>query len=37
MKRAFVCKNGRSSEISFPDEFVSEVKRGARMGPCEHL
>ena len=37
MKKAFVCKQGHSSQVSFPDEFVSEVKRGARMGRCEHI
>jgi hypothetical protein len=37
MKRAFVCKQGRSSEVAFPDEFVEQVKHGARMGRCEHL
>lgn len=37
MKKAFVCKQGRSSQVGFPDEFVSEVKRGARMGRCAHL
>lgn len=37
MKKAFVCKHGNSQETSFPGEFVAEVKRGARMGRCEHL
>lgn len=37
LKKAFVCKHGNSTEVSFPGEFVDEVKRGARMGRCEHL
>jgi hypothetical protein len=37
MKHAFVCKGGRSTEVSFPGEFVDQVKRGAKMGRCEHL
>ena len=37
MKKAFVCKHGNSTEVAFPGEFVDEVKRGARMGRCEHL
>ncbi|MES2319402.1 MAG: hypothetical protein V4631_18130 [Pseudomonadota bacterium] len=37
MKLAFVCKQGRSTEVRFPEQFVSEVKQGARMGRCEHL
>lgn len=37
MKKAFVCKHGNSTEVSFPAEFVDEVKHGARMGRCEHL
>lgn len=37
MKRAFVCKQGRSSEVAFPGEFVAQVKHGAKMGRCEHL
>jgi hypothetical protein len=37
LKKAFVCKHGNSTEVSFPAEFVDEVKRGARMGRCEHL
>jgi hypothetical protein len=37
MSRAFVCKNGRSQELSFPSAWVNEVKRGALMGRCEHL
>ncbi|MBT9459659.1 MAG: hypothetical protein IV097_23790 [Burkholderiaceae bacterium] len=36
MKKAFVCKNHHSTEVAFPDEFVDQVKRGARMGRCEH-
>jgi hypothetical protein len=36
MKRAFVCKGGKSVETSFPVGFVDEVKRGAKMGRCEH-
>lgn len=37
MKKAFVCKNGRSTEVSFPVGFIDSVKRGALMGRCEHL
>jgi hypothetical protein len=37
MKRAFVCKRGRSIETDFPTEFVEQVKDGAQMGRCEHL
>lgn len=37
MKKAFVCKWGRSQEVSFPEDFVNEVKHGAKMGRCEHL
>jgi hypothetical protein len=37
LKRAFVCKQGHSTEVSFPGEFVDQVKHGARMGRCEHL
>ncbi|MFL6658665.1 MAG: hypothetical protein ACJ8GW_11370 [Massilia sp.] len=37
MKKAFVCKHGKSEETDFPTQFVAEVKQGARMGRCEHL
>jgi len=37
MKKAFVCKKGTSTQVSFPEEFVFEVKKGAVMGRCEHL
>lgn len=37
MKKAFVCKRGRSQEVDFPTEFVEQVKDGAKMGRCEHL
>ncbi len=36
MKKAFVCKHGRSMETDFPSGFVEQVKAGARMGRCEH-
>jgi len=37
MKKAFVCRGGASREVSFPEEFVEQVKQGAQMGRCEHL
>lgn len=37
LKRSFVCKHGHSTEVGFPEEFVEQVKHGARMGRCEHL
>jgi len=37
MKKAFVCKHGRSTETAFPEDFVDQVKHGAQMGRCEHL
>lgn len=37
MKKAFVCKNGRSTEVAFPGQFIDMVKGGALMGRCEHL
>ncbi len=37
MKTAFVCKHGRSEKAEFPEEFIEEVRHGARMGRCEHL
>jgi hypothetical protein len=36
MKKAFVCKNGKSLETNFPEGFVDNVKSGALMGRCEH-
>jgi hypothetical protein len=36
MKKAFVCKRGRSEEVTFPEQFVREIKQGALMGRCEH-
>ncbi|MEJ6007665.1 hypothetical protein WG899_19115 [Paucibacter sp. AS339] len=36
MKKAFVCRHGNSVETAFPHEFVDQVKKGARMGRCEH-
>ncbi|HQR12389.1 MAG TPA: hypothetical protein PLW68_13775 [Casimicrobiaceae bacterium] len=36
MKKAFVCRNGRSVETAFPEGFVELVRSGARMGRCEH-
>jgi hypothetical protein len=36
MKKVFVCRHGKSQETSFPLGFIDEVKRGAKMGRCEH-
>lgn len=37
LHKAFVCRNGKSLETNFPEEFVAQVRGGARMGRCEHL
>jgi len=36
MKKAFVCKHGKSMETDFPEGFVEQVGKGALMGRCEH-
>ena len=36
MKKAFVCKHGKSLETDFPAVFAEEVNHGALMGRCEH-
>jgi hypothetical protein len=37
MRQVFVCQNGRSMQVGFPQAAVQKVKAGARMGRCEHL
>jgi Matrixin len=37
MHQVFVCQNGRSMQVGFPEAAVQKVKAGAKMGRCEHL
>ncbi|MCK7598041.1 hypothetical protein M0G74_12230 [Microbulbifer sp. CAU 1566] len=37
MDTAFVCKDGRDREVSFPKQLIAEVKGGAEFGRCAHL
>ena len=36
MDKAFVCKDGRDLEVSFPKQLIKQVKRGALIGRCNH-
>ncbi len=36
MDKAFVCKDGRDREVSFPRQMIKQVQRGALLGRCEH-
>ena len=37
LHKVFVCDNGRSTPVSFPEQAVDKVRAGARLGRCEHL
>jgi hypothetical protein len=36
MKQVFVCQNGSSVQVGFPNGFVAKIQSGAKMGRCEH-
>ncbi|MGI2258957.1 hypothetical protein [Shewanella sp. GXUN23E] len=36
MEKAFVCRDGRDLQVSFPNQLIKQVKRGALLGRCNH-